>query len=598
MLIEPTAIREPHALQSANSQRRWSDAIARHAVVCGFILALAWLAHFSLSRNIGLYSDDLTFAVPPMTWNLHDVSRWIHIQIVGYPEPQGRPLGFLLGLVIPYFAYHLSVFGGGGMCGMFFIGWLILSGNALLFYYLLRRCLSPPLPLLAATFFLLFPADTTRPFLCHAHILQPSLTFMLVAAHLYLNGPPWRRVLSYFVITLCLITYETTLLPFIAIPLLEKSRDRRWRYRFARHLLILLSIIALVYITRMRGGEYRAVEANGSKFKVLGEIIAGTIIGPVAIVHACIYRACQAIRDLFYRPMELAGFATVLAMFALSLWLSIRRMRANVKTDAFAADVHRATVFGAAATAVSYLFCFTHFPPWCIEGQETSVHLAAAIGGSTLLAALAARLVRHDWSRSRRAWMGVMLIALYFAMLFSTAIDEQNSYVVLWRQRQQFWTRLLDLCPDLHEGTMIICDGQLPVPMVDHRPIWFMPPNCWSDSLVLKYTYQMPSTWQTLPQVSAFPAEATGQGWRTWLQRDRRGRVIWKRPPYGRLQGDELIERNTILLHIDPSGNVTRQGGIVDIGGRPFHVSDLVPRQGPSFPTLPLYSILLGSAEQ
>ncbi len=42
------------------------------------------------------------------------------------------------------------------------------------------------MPVVAALLFLLFPADTTRPFLCHAHILQPSLTFALVAAHLFL----------------------------------------------------------------------------------------------------------------------------------------------------------------------------------------------------------------------------------------------------------------------------------------------------------------------------------------------------------------------------------------------------------------------------
>ncbi len=49
------------------------------------------------------------------------------------------------------------------------------------------------MPLVAALMFLLFPADTTRPFLCHAHILQPSLTFALVAAHLFLCRSRWLR---------------------------------------------------------------------------------------------------------------------------------------------------------------------------------------------------------------------------------------------------------------------------------------------------------------------------------------------------------------------------------------------------------------------
>jgi hypothetical protein len=181
---------------------------------------------------------------------------------------------------------------------------------------------------------------------------------------------------------------------------------------------------------------------------------------------------------------------------------------------------------------------------------------------------------------------------LYFTLIFSAALDEQDAYVILWHQKQQFWTRLFDLCPDLREGTMVICDGQLAEPIVDHKPIWFMPPNCWSDSLVLEYSYKMPADWKIKPQVSAFPADATHVGWRTWLGRDRTGKVVWKQPPYGRHKGDELVERNTILLRVTPAGHITRIGGTVDIDGKPFRLSNPIGHGPATLPKLPLYSIL------
>ncbi len=593
LLAESTAAHSVPTVLDVPRPTNRIDFVFKHLAVCAFVFAVAWLAHFSQSRNMGFYSDDMTFAVPPLTWQLHDVARWINTQIRIYPEPQGRPLGFLLGLIIPYFGYQL-----GGVPGMFVLGWIILSVNTLLFYYLLRRCLRPPLPLFGAMFFLLFPADTTRPFLCHAHVLQPSLMFLLVAGHFYLNGRWWRRALSYVVIAACLVTYETALLPFLAVPLLERARDRRWLIRFGLHGVIVGAIVVAVYVTRMHGGEYRAVEASASKFKTVGEIVAGSIIGPVAVAKACVQRAFQGARDLFLRPAELIGFIAALGVFVLSFGLGYRRAR--VSDDAsrvlLSIDVRRAARFGAAAMLVSYLFCFTHFPPWCTEGQETSVHLAATIGACTLLAAGAGNvyLLRPRQALLRRCWPAVslFLIALYFTLIFSSSLDVQKAYVSLWRQKQQFWTQVLDLCPDIREGTMVVCDGQLAQPVIDHHAIWFMPPNCWSDSLVLRYSYQMPGAWKVIPQVSAFPAEVTGHGWRTWLTRDKAGRVVWKEEPYGRKKGDPLMESNTILLHVTPDGRVTRSQHTVDIEGLPFRLNDVVPRRPSELPTLPLYSIL------
>ena len=352
--------------------------VCDQVAVCVFLFTVAWLAHFSQSRNIGFYSDDQTFAVRPLSWSADEFNFWLRTKTISYPEPQGRPLGFTLGVVFAYLGNRLD-----GVDGMFMVGWFILSLNTILFYYLLRRCFCGSMPLLGAIAFLLFPADTTRPFLCHAHILQPSLTFMLIAAHLYLGGSVARRILSYFVATLCLITYESAMLPFVAIPLLETARDDKWRRRFRRHIAAVLLIIAFIGLTRKLGHEYRTEEANGSKITVLVDIIAGSVIGPAAAVSTFGMRAWNVLQHLWQLPGDMIGVLGAALVFALVLRLSANRIStASVPSS----DITRAIQFGLISLLASYLLSFTHFPPVCLQGQTTSVHLAAAIGGATLFA--------------------------------------------------------------------------------------------------------------------------------------------------------------------------------------------------------------------
>jgi hypothetical protein len=101
-----------------------------------------------------------------------------------------------------------------------------------------------------------------------------------------------------------------------------------------------------------------------------------------------------------------------------------------------------------------------------------------------------------------------------------------------------------------------------------------------------------PATFSQTPQVCCFPSDRGAHGWRTWLKRDESGRVIWDKSPYGREAGSELVEGNTILLHVDDNGGITRVAGDVDIGGKAFRLKSLVPRGLPQFPTLRFYDVL------
>jgi hypothetical protein len=532
-----------------------------HAAICIFIFATAWLAHFSQSRNIGFYSDDQTFAVRPLSWSAADFNLWLRTKTISYPEPQGRPLGFTLGVVFAYLGDRLD-----GVDGMFIIGWCILSLNAILFYYLLRRCFSPPMPLLGTL----------------AFILQPSLTFTLSAAHLYLNGSLPRRILSYFIATLCLITYESAMLPFVAIPMLEISRDEKWRRRFIRHIVTVFLIIAFIGLTRKLGHEYRTEEANSSKITVLLDIVAGTVIGPAAAISTFAIRIWNVLQHLWQSPVDTAAMLAAALVFALVLRLTAKGSRAGSVPSK---EITRAIQFGLLALVASYLLSFTHFPPVCLQGQTTSVHFAGVIGGATLFAAACSWLMNRS-----RPWVATATIAIYLGILFSWAQVVQSGYVTLWQERQQFWTRLIDLCPDLTDGTLIICDNQPP------QPNSLMPVSCWSDSVVLEESFAFPDSFAQTPQVSCFPADSTRHGWRSWLTRDPQGQVVWNQSPYGRRKGAELIEGNTILLHMDNEGKLTRATGTANIAGQPFRLKTLVPRGVPHYPTLRFFDILTRAA--
>ena len=568
--------------------RRSRPAVVAPALTLAFLLAVAWFAHFSGWRHIGFFSDDHSFAVLTMAWTPADARHLAAVLAFSYPEPQGRPLGFLLGLELPYLGYHWA-----GVFGMFAVGWIILSGNAALLYGLLARRLPPPLPLVGALMFLLYPADTTRPFLCHAHILQPSITFALVAAHLFLCRSMWARAVGYVVAALCLVTYETAVLPLLAVPLLDwptfgsaaagQVRVLRpangafpWR-RLWIHVATLMALVGVVAVTRARGGEYRAVGATGGKGTVVVEVALGSVLGPLSAIHACLRRPWQQLPAIAHHPQHLAVVAVASAVFGVALQLAARgRQRPT------GVDIRRAAVFGGCAVAISYLFCFTHYPPTCEEGQSTSVHVASVVGAAALTASGFGALARL---RSQR-W-AIAAAAVYFGLAFGHSVDEQAAFARLWHERQAFWTQVLDLCPDLSDRTVILCDGTLP------QPTWYMPANLWSDAMVPAQVYDFPATFRLPPLLAAFP-RIPGQDWRTAVGRDAAGRLVWRTPPCNCPAGQELVEGNTILLRVDNAGHVTRVSGVVGVAGRTFRLKVPSPANGPHFPKLPFYNVLTG----
>jgi hypothetical protein len=562
-----------------------------HYFLCLLLIAFCWFSHFSRFREMGFYEDDHWFAVSTLAWSPHEMLGWIWEQIRVFPRPQGRPIGFILGDLIPWISYRV-----GGLPAIYIAGWMVFSTNTILFFTLLRRCLAPPLPLIGAFGFIFFPADTTRPFICHADILQPSITFTLIACHLQLSNRSTCRYLAYLFALFSLLTYETAMLPFVVFPLLNQHWNWRWARRFAIHLFILAIVGAGFFAVRKAGGESRVIDASMTTRIVAQRIWTGTGIGANTVLKVSQSRADQGEDDFMERRQPRSELKTAAAFIGLSvLGASLAGRISEPSTprltykDLFTSAL-RAAAFGIAGLSISYLFCFTHYPPNYEEGRITSTHLAATLPVATLMAVIAIipilllpRVMGH--------LVTAAAVGFYFMYLFAAARDEQRGYVQIWRARQQLWTRIIDCCPDITDCTLIAFEGTVP------QPAYYMGTASWSDYMVLGEIFNFaPSHFHRDPMAAHFPAGPDGEPiWQNDIHLDSAGQFIWNQSPFGVSSNQEVFDHNLILLHIDPTGAVTRRQGTIQLCGRVFHLKDL-PATGasPAFPKLPLYGIVTG----
>jgi hypothetical protein len=558
--------------------RRWGASL--------FLLVLTWMAHFALSRRFGFYGDDMFFSSPTMSWTWGDLLAFCRTQLAYFPPPQGRPIGFLIGSILPFIGYRIA-----DVQGMYLIGFAIIALNAILLYRLLKRSIPAPMPLLAGIAFILFPGDTTRPFLTHEHILQPSLTFMLIASHMYLSGGRWRRVLSYAVAALCLLTYESTILPFLAIPLLECDRKGRRVLRWIAHMGVVMGVVMAVFALRWLSGETRAVDASVTATDVCVRILKGSYIGPTSALYSFWFRLTQGWHDVFIAASLRTKMIIGMVVFAVVI-----RFNAGDRDDAKIADgdkqrsgIIKALTFGIAALIVAYLFSFTHYPPDALKGGGTSVHLAAAIGAAALFAGVANGII-YSLRRWGKGWIGPIVVACYLGFLMPVMADEQKGYAIAWQERQRYVAQVIKLCPDLDKHTLIICQGHMPL----HEN--YVPVSSYSDCVLLEQMYRLPPQNYPPPRLIDFPDFATGKNWDDQVQWRADGKLYWHPVPFGVGVDDPLEQGDTILLRANSRGELERIEGKIEVAGRPFL---LRPRTHPHkvpFPTLPLYRFILQGA--
>jgi hypothetical protein len=492
---------------AALSARKGAAAFMRGAGIPLLLVGTLWVARYWHSPSFGLYEDDLTIIPRAVLLPAAELLRFVYeyiVRLYGHARPLSDSLIYLLSSL----GWRL-----GGLQGIYVIGYVVESVNVLLFYALLKRL--DPRPALAAIgglAYALFSADTTQAFLTHSLGLQPSLTLLLVALHAWLSN---RKLWAYGLAFVILFAYETPFPMFLAAPFLDPpSRERMGKALWA-HVAITGSILAAAVAIKALAGEERVSEL-GIAEAVLTPL-NHMIVGPAVSAATLALRPVEAV--IGWSPEVVAFTLVALAVFAWAIarhdpgksdawaaalaWLqgitrfrksgSLReRSRSRQMTPDAPRWVHLAGA-GLAMWILAYPLTYTT-RGYHIRGRPTRVHLAAGLGSSLVIAAVATALVQSAATPSRRRW-ALVTLAAWFGTLTGYGLVLQADYTLAWRLEKDFWNRLLPLVEDVEDGSVILID---PSGIQDTYQI---AANTWNLPEVLPQIVMFPADWREPPRV-------------------------------------------------------------------------------------------------
>ena len=407
---------------------------------------------------------------------------------------QGRP--FHDGLILLFSFLGLKL---GGLRVVYWVAYIIVTINSFLFYTLLKRLSKHQIfAVTGALAFCLFPADTTRAFLTHSFGVQPSLTFLLLAINCYISG---NKKLSYLVILGSLLCYETFFPVFLAAPLLEKKWDLRLKRELFRHALILGVLIVCVVIIRKVTGEPHVAAFDIQKAMQMA--VRQMLIGPTVSMRMFLYRSQKTILKLneelivFLLPC-LVGLAWILSQLKLfasgdSLRLKVRWFL-NLEVPDFFQDLAKLMVSGLIMLILAYPLALT-VSATQINGRPTRVHSAAIVGASILCSCLCSAILLSASAYGKKR-LATVSLGTFFTVLVGFGLIVQQDYRLSWKYQRAFWTDVMELCPDITDGTIILIEHT-----ILRNPIHLDAFNTSIFSTILNGIYQFPDNWENIPRL-------------------------------------------------------------------------------------------------
>jgi hypothetical protein len=419
------------------------------------IMLVTFVAHFVFFPLFGIYSDDYILTLPTMGRSWHDFiealrNAWI------YPN-MARPLNHFLRAFIFFFTVR-----NGHVAPGFLLSWVLVSGNAILLFALIRRILPYATALIGSLVFVLFPLDTSRQILMHQTDLLLAVFLLLLCFRLYVGG---RYLAAYALVTISLINLESLFPPFLAAPILLAGIEgaTSWKRFFKKqiiHGVILAVLFGLFVLGRFAIGEERARDVALKPVDTIGRMIRLAVEGPWHGVEALVQRPLDGALHCDARLLPY-----VLLTIVLTAWgLSRRGHQNHTKTEVSSSSpeaVRRRPALcvflgGLLVWSLSYVLWVPddYFPPTVNIGRETGMHAAAAVGAGLVAAALA------EWVRSfsftPKRVLG-LIFSCYCGALVAFAVQIQlTEYVTYWDQTKRFWNILLDQIRDVQDGEVVL----------------------------------------------------------------------------------------------------------------------------------------------
>jgi hypothetical protein len=553
-----------------------------------FLALTIWVAHFFYFRYFGLYEDDYAYISEPLGWHLSDLLDYAKVFV---DWPQGRPIGFFLPHLLSFIGAQL-----GGLHAIYIIGFVIVTLNAFLFYSLLKRVSSEAMAVIGALAFCLFPADTTHTFLMHALGLQTSLTFLLIASLCYLSG---KRVLPYLVILGSLLTYESPFMVFWGVPLLKSRWDRSLVRELIRHVAILMGIILVVVVIRTSMGEQRILETRANILPVLLKVREAIVIGPAVSLELFFYGPA---RTVLHWNWELTiVFVACLVVFAwvlhqlridsleekhnhlLAFRSKIFILNGILQAPAYYSGIAQLFLAAVVMLCLAYVVSYTHFPPTAIYGRATSVHLAAAFGGSLIFTCICSVFLSIAKAYRLKNY-AVVILAFYLSLVVAYRFSIQLDFKQAWQNQRSFWTSAIENLPDMTDETVVfVLDHDLPQTQ-------YIITNSWADPIILGQIFQFPGHWKNPPRLFVVHRDWTESVIREGDQ------FKWKVPTATwRSHWEVLPNSNVILLEME-NGKLVRRLGSISIHGQNLELKPMPPDVKPTWGKGALYSYLIAEA--
>jgi hypothetical protein len=441
------------------------------------IALITWIAHFWYFNHLGLYEDDYAFIGNILTM---DFSRFVDsVKNMNLAFFQGRVVGFNILFFSAYFAGKL-----GGLPLIYISAYLLALTNNILFYLFLQRLWNQPIFVLTGTLaFTLFPADNTRAFLTHIHIL-PAITFLLLAFLSYLND---KKIWSYLLITASFLSYETCFLLFITAPFLTKKPQSEIFKELIKHLFILGTIFLVVLILRKLTGDGRVGDLDIAT--AISTPIRQIITGPFVCLGTFVYRPWQTLHNL---RGELLIFVPLSLLML--LWLFLQNSRfSGLDSGENWPIIKQLSLLGISLLFLAYPLTFT-VPATLISGRDSRVH-AAAVVGTSILGGILGYLIVYLANSYRQKNLAALLLATYFSLLIGFGIIVQQQNKLSWKYQQAFWADVIQLAPDLSDGQVILVDA----PSLPWGSQLY--PFAWSMPSVVGQLYQFPWQWKNVPKL-------------------------------------------------------------------------------------------------
>jgi hypothetical protein len=465
------------------------------ALLLVFLAVLAWSARYWLSAGFGLYEDDLTYIPGAIEASFGEIMQEVSGQLSTMGH-QGRPLMWSWVILFSYVGWHL-----GGLQGMYVIAYLIWLVNIVLFVLLLRRLnASFVFGLIGGLVYVLFSADTNQAFLFNALGLQPAITFLMIALHLYLNHTKIRW-LSYLFLVLVLINYETPYWLFLAAPLLREETGKPLIKKLLVNTVVMGAIFFGIYFVRQLSGDTRVAALSIQDMIITP--IKHMAIGPAVSLGIYFLRPLLVFRAISLN-LALAGILSAAGMFALLYW-GVKSEKMTSATflplkKGWWANLSPEIKRNLRLLLAGLIMLVFAYPltiilrPYAISGRETRVHFAGVVGTALIGASVLSLVFRALKSQGLRLVL-LGLVSLVLGMNFAFGFVIQKAYVRAWDLQKGFWQALIPLVSDSVDGTAILVD---PSGMED---VLYIDANTWVLQRMLERFYVFPEDWERVPAV-------------------------------------------------------------------------------------------------